>query len=83
MRRTLALLLAALSLGGAVACGEEDVQQGVEDAAQEAKEAGRDVQKAGEDAAQEAKEAGRDVQKTGEDAVNEAEDAARDVGDGK
>ena len=58
-------VVVALTLGVG-ACGEDDVERGVEEGAKEAREAGRDAKQAGKDAAGEvekgAKEAEREVE---------------------
>ncbi len=65
VRRTLSALAAA-SLLGLAACGEDDVERNVEEGAKETREAARDAKKSGEDAAREAekqaKEAERDLE---------------------
>jgi hypothetical protein len=65
LRRIVPALAAALALGLA-ACGDDDVERGVEEGAKETKEAGRDAKKAGKDAAREveqgAKEAEREIE---------------------
>ncbi len=61
-RRSIPVLAAALALGVA-ACGEDDVERGVDQGAKEAEEAGRDAEKAGEDAVNEAEEAAEDAER--------------------
>ncbi len=62
-RRTLALALAALALGAAPACGEDDVREGARDAEREAEQAARDAEREAEDAKREAEEAKEDLEK--------------------
>ena len=59
LRRAVPVLATAAALGLA-ACGENDVERGVEEGAKDAEEAGRDAGKAGEEAA---KDAEREVEK--------------------
>ena len=65
-RRVLPALAVAVALGVS-ACGEDDVEGGLNEGAKEAEEAGRDAGKAGEDAA-------RDAEKGAEDAKRELEE---------
>jgi hypothetical protein len=59
-RRALPGLAVALALGVA-ACGEEDVERGVDQGTKQAEEAGRDAEKAGKDAARDAEDAAEDA----------------------
>src|SRR5918992_117796 len=52
--RTMLVALAAAAALGVGACGEEDVERGVNEGAREAEEAGREAGRAGEDAARDA-----------------------------
>ena len=61
-RRAIPALATALALGVA-ACGQEDVERGVDQGAKEAEEAGRDAGKAGEDAATEAQQAAEEARR--------------------
>ena len=50
LRRTVSILTAAVALAGGVgACGDEDVDRGVDKAKNKASEAGKDAEKAGKD----------------------------------
>ena len=68
MRQRIAALLAAglLGLAGAAGCGEEDVERGVDQGAEEAGQAA-------EDAGQQAEDAANEAEGAAEDAANEAE----------
>lgn len=68
-RRALPRLLVALALGVA-ACGEDDVERGVNEGANQAEEAGRDAGKAAEGAAE---DAAREAEGAAEDAESELE----------
>jgi hypothetical protein len=56
------VLACAIALGLA-ACGEGDVERGVEEGAKEAREAGRDAEKAGKDAAKEAEKGANEAER--------------------
>ena len=66
-RRAIPALAAAFALGVA-ACGEEDVERGVDQGAKEAEEAGRDAEKVGKDAAGKAKKGAKEAEREAEDA---------------
>ena len=60
-RSLMALTLASASLAALPACGEEDVQDGVDQVQREGEEAGREAEEAGKDAARDAEKAGEDA----------------------
>ena len=71
--RVVTTVLASSIVLGLAACGEDDVERGVEEGAKEAREAGRDAEKAGKDAAKEAEKAGKEAAKEAEKGANKAE----------
>ena len=75
MKRRLAAVMVALSLGGVAACGEDEAERDANQAIEEAEDAGQDALEEGEDAAREAGEAAGDT-------AGEAGDAAEDAIDG-
>jgi hypothetical protein len=62
LRRTAALALSALALGGLPACGEDDVREGARDAEREAEQTGRDAEREAEEAKDKAEEAAREAE---------------------
>jgi hypothetical protein len=81
-----ALLAAAVLAVALPACGDEETEQRLDDAAgdvqREAKQAGRDIEDAGRDVGDKAKDAAKDADKeTGldEDAVREGEELGNDA----
>jgi hypothetical protein len=63
LRRTAALVLSAVALGAAPACGEDDVREGARDAEREAEQTGRDAEREAEEAKKEAEEAAQDAER--------------------
>jgi hypothetical protein len=61
MRRIVAVVVAAIALGGVTACGQNEVESGAKKAGDKAAQGAKDAKKGAEKAAKKAQETGKDL----------------------